>query len=62
MKCPKCGSKMIPERIMTPDGNIFQARCIFCGTYIDRLTLVNRQTSLRMTKIDRLFRPRVILK
>jgi len=52
---------MIPERIMTPDGNIFQARCIFCGTYIDRLTLVNRQTSLRMTKIDRLFRPRVIL-
>jgi len=62
MNCPKCGSKMISEKNVGPDEKFLQIRCLICGTYIDPHSLHNRQISLKITKIDQLFSPRVVMK
>jgi hypothetical protein len=53
---------MISEKNVGPDEKFLQIRCLICGTYIDPHSLHNRQISLKITKIDQLFSPRVVMK
>lgn len=61
MKCPKCKSRMVPERVVTPNKSLYQAHCLFCGTCVDEQSLRNRAKSLNVKDAKKLFSTRMTL-
>ncbi len=45
MKCLRCEGLMTEERVITEEGEITMARCIYCGDLIDGVVLFNRRHS-----------------
>jgi len=42
MSCPKCGGKLIPEKMYLDQGVFDGLRCIMCGDVVDELILEHR--------------------
>jgi hypothetical protein len=42
MNCNRCGGKMFNEKILYGAEHFSVWRCVYCGEYIDRVTLENR--------------------
>ena len=44
MKCHRCGSVMVHERVYGLDEQFSGWRCVLCGEIIDQVIVENRQT------------------
>jgi hypothetical protein len=42
-KCNRCGGMMIYQKIYYETEHTWMWRCVYCGEYIDRVILENRQ-------------------
>ena len=43
MKCNRCGGMMIYEKIYYETEHFWVWKCVYCGEYIDRMILENRE-------------------
>ena len=51
-KCNRCGGLMIYEKIYYETEHFWAWKCVYCGEYIDRVILKNRQVQQSSSEKD----------